>query len=96
MGQENIDNEPDEISPQDQEKKREEFYRERLRSRMANLPKVLGKNKIASSSVKSFLKKKIIIWILYIVLPFLAIIIGIIGIIIFIMMVLNYSQSVSL
>ena len=98
MGQEIIDNEnePDEISPQDQQQKREELYRGRLKSRMANFPKVLAKNKTAPVAVKSFFKKKIIIWILSVILPVIAIIIGIIGVIIFIMMVLNYSQSVSL
>ena len=98
MGQEIIDNEnePDEISQQDEEQKKEEFYRERSKSRMANLIKVSAKNKIAPVAVKSFFKKKIIIWILSVILPVIAIIIGIIGVIIFIMMVLNYSQSVSL
>ncbi|MBU2575897.1 hypothetical protein KKF64_02325 [Patescibacteria group bacterium] len=101
MGQEIIDNEPDELDARDQQQKREEFYNERMLAKQAAMgamvPKLENQTKKAAFSIaKSLLKKKIIIWVLSISLPVLAIIIGIILTIIFIMMVLNYSQSVSL
>lgn len=97
MGQEIIDNEPDEIAPEDEQRKRKEFYSAQMRAKQARAQDSVidikkQKKKLALSTAKSFLKKKIII----IILSSLPVIIGIIVAIIFIIIVMYYIQSMSL